>query len=339
MNQRLVKPVMVFGLAAFSLLGCFPEGCAPDRGTVDVPGAVRAFDPIVALPKVQAFAGPGAQLVSFKANHARSNGTIDLEAPYHREDPVKYTFVRPSGSVEDLNVPVGARRKHSPLWRVDVTVSKTQDIYYICPPAKAKGRCTWTNRGMAAESWENTSISSADAVPLPTCGIDRLWQEASRLGAPADAVATVSYDKTGFAFEIPGTPTKLHFDARCQAKNPESIVPPVERHGTSFVFLGKPAVRGHLDSDLVAKQVRAHIGALKACYERALKGSPAPAGQIKLGFTITATGKVSNPQIREDSLANPDLASCLTTLVGEIAFPKPKSPTEVVLPLELRPME
>jgi hypothetical protein len=213
MNQKQAKPTKVLGLAALSLLGC-----APDRGTVDVPGAVGAFDPIAALPKVQAFAGPGAQLVSFKANHVRSNGTIDLKAPYHREDPVKYSFVRPSGSVEDPNVPVGARSKHSPLWRVDVTVSKPQDIYYICPPAKAKGRCMWTNRGMAAETWENTNISSADAVPLPTCGIDRLWQEARRLGAPADAVATVGYGKDGIAFEIPGTPTNLHFDARCQVK-------------------------------------------------------------------------------------------------------------------------
>jgi outer membrane protein assembly factor BamB len=171
---------------------------------------------------VQAFAGAGAQLVSFKANHVLSNGTIDLEASYHSGAPVEYVFLRPSGAVEDPTVPVGARSKPDPFVRVSVTVSKPR---YYSVRGDRGGYIKRRNRGMEASRWG--SASQADAVPLPACGLDRLWQEARRLGAPADAVATVTYDKYGFAFEIPGTPTKLQFDANCQVKKPEVKKPEV----------------------------------------------------------------------------------------------------------------
>jgi len=43
-------------------------------------------------------------------------------------------------------------------------------------------------------------------------------------------------------------------------------------------------------SGLVSKEVRARIGAVKACYERALKRNPNLSGKIKVRWTITAAG-------------------------------------------------
>jgi hypothetical protein len=206
---------MLVGLGAVALLGC-----APSKGTVDVPGPVEAFDPMAALPRVLAFAGAGAQLVSIKAVHVRSNGTIDLGAGYHRDVPVKYSFVRPSGATEDPSMPVGARSTPSLFEEVLVTVAKPKDVYVRC--SDGKGNCMWRHRGMEARRSGSDTVGPAGSVPLPACGIERLWQEARGNGAPADAVATVAYGKDGFSFEIPGTEVRLRFDATCKVKKAEA---------------------------------------------------------------------------------------------------------------------
>lgn len=47
-----------------------------------VDGDAAAFDPISAYDSIAAFAGEGAQLVSFDAYYVRSDGTLDLTATY-----------------------------------------------------------------------------------------------------------------------------------------------------------------------------------------------------------------------------------------------------------------
>lgn len=82
---------------------------------------------------------------------------------------------------------------------------------------------------------------------------------------------------------------------------------------------------------------RAHINEVRYCYYQGLARDPNLRGTIKIGFTIRADGKVGPSEVRESTLDDPAVASCVTTAVLRATFPKPATPVSVVYPFELTP--
>lgn len=106
-----------------------------------------------------------------------------------------------------------------------------------------------------------------------------------------------------------------------------------EKRVTGVVKSQAPAVDGELDPSLVSKEVRARIGAIKACYERSLKRNPNLSGKIKVRWTITAAGTVSSVEIDEDSMGDSEVVSCIKGLVSRWRFPAPSGGSvDVVYP-------
>ena len=96
-----------------------------------------------------------------------------------------------------------------------------------------------------------------------------------------------------------------------------------EKHVTGIVKTEAPAVDGELDPSLVAKEVRSRQGAIKACYERALKRNPTLTGKIVMHWTITAAGTVSGVDVEQDSLGDSEVGSCIKSLIARWRFPAP----------------
>jgi hypothetical protein len=84
-----------------------------------------------------------------------------------------------------------------------------------------------------------------------------------------------------------------------------------------------PAVDGELDPAMVAKEVRTRLGAIKACYERALKRNPTLSGKVVIHWTITQAGTVSGVDVESDTLGDAEVASCIKALVARWRFPAP----------------
>jgi len=106
-----------------------------------------------------------------------------------------------------------------------------------------------------------------------------------------------------------------------------------EKRITGIVKSEAPAVDGELDPSLVSKEVRTRIGAIKACYERALKRNPNLSGKVKVRWTITAAGTVSAVEIEEDSMGDSEVSSCIKGLVTRWRFPAPSGGSvDVVYP-------
>src|SRR3954465_8254366 len=84
-----------------------------------------------------------------------------------------------------------------------------------------------------------------------------------------------------------------------------------------------PAVDGELDPAMVAKEVRSRLGAIKACYERALKRNPTLSGKVVIHWTITAAGTVSGIDVENDTMGDNEVASCIKGLVARWRFPAP----------------
>src|SRR5450631_2792892 len=106
-----------------------------------------------------------------------------------------------------------------------------------------------------------------------------------------------------------------------------------EKRMTGIVTSEAPSVDGELDPSLVSKEVRTRIGAIKACYERALKRNPNLSGKVKVRWTITAAGTVSAVEIEEDSMGDSEVSSCIKGLVARWRFPAPSGGSvDVVYP-------
>jgi hypothetical protein len=106
-----------------------------------------------------------------------------------------------------------------------------------------------------------------------------------------------------------------------------------EKRVSGIVKSEAPAVDGELDPSLVSKEVRARIGAIKACYERALKRNPNLSGKIKVRWTITAAGTVAHVDIEEDNMGDNEVSSCIKGLVSRWRFPAPSGGSvDVVYP-------
>jgi hypothetical protein len=99
-----------------------------------------------------------------------------------------------------------------------------------------------------------------------------------------------------------------------------------------------PAVDGELDPSVVSREVRARIGAIRACYERALKRKPSLGGKLKMRWTITPAGKVSGVEVEEDVVGDAELAACIKGLIGRWRFLAPSGGSvEVVYPFLFQP--
>ncbi|HEX3694646.1 MAG TPA: AgmX/PglI C-terminal domain-containing protein [Polyangia bacterium] len=96
-----------------------------------------------------------------------------------------------------------------------------------------------------------------------------------------------------------------------------------EKRVSGIVKSEPPAVDGSLDPSVVTKEVKQRLGAIKACYDRALKRNPQLSGKVVLHWTITAAGTVSGVDIEQDTLGDAEVSSCIKSLVARWRFPAP----------------
>jgi outer membrane biosynthesis protein TonB len=96
-----------------------------------------------------------------------------------------------------------------------------------------------------------------------------------------------------------------------------------ERKVTAIVKSEAPAVDGQLDPNIVVREVKARMGAIKACYERALKRNPGLAGKIAIRWTITGAGTVTGVDVDQDSMGDSEVTNCMKSRIATWRFPAP----------------
>ena len=96
-----------------------------------------------------------------------------------------------------------------------------------------------------------------------------------------------------------------------------------EKSVKAVVSSAAPSVDGELDPNVVAKEVKRRIGAVKVCYERALKRNPALSGKIVVRWTITPEGTVTGLDVENDTLGDPEVGQCIKKSIAGWRFPRP----------------
>lgn len=186
--------------------------------TRPVPGDPRNFDPLAALPGVQEYAGEGALLFSIEAYFVRQDGTLDLNAAYSPKPYVTYEFYREVPRPEDAP-PVGAGGSVDDKWYERITIRAYEPGQWRHVTSIGGGVSTeysFMNQGMQRDVSSPTSSRSGEPPAVPKCSFSQLWSVAMERGAPADAVAIIDFDSSGYDFRISAASVNLDFDHDCR---------------------------------------------------------------------------------------------------------------------------
>ncbi|HYO89408.1 MAG TPA: hypothetical protein VER79_12215, partial [Candidatus Limnocylindrales bacterium] len=187
-----------------------------------LPGEASTFDPFAALPEVTAFAGAEAQLAEIEAVQVRSDGTQNLNADYAPPRPrTTYTYFREVPRPENAP-PLGAGGSAGDQWYEPITIEAYQPGAMSQITRTGGGmniRTQFVNQGLKRQVNDPTnslSFNDSGFVAAPKCTTRQLWSTALERGAPADAVASITYNADGYEFRISGIGVSLTFDANCR---------------------------------------------------------------------------------------------------------------------------
>lgn len=179
---------------------------APERKGAEIVGDPASFDPVAGLDQALALAGPGAQLEELAAYGVRRDGTLDLTARYTPAPRASYRLHRPAPA-PDPAPPVGAGGSPDGNWYQAIRVDAYrpgQRRQVTSTTGTSRVQYFYVNRGLDMEEGAVSGTPGDLPIPPPACRFTQLWNDAIAAGAPADAVAQISYDEHGYSFNIPG---------------------------------------------------------------------------------------------------------------------------------------
>jgi outer membrane biosynthesis protein TonB len=85
--------------------------------------------------------------------------------------------------------------------------------------------------------------------------------------------------------------------------------------------VGEPQIPGTYDKKIVRRYIRHHLNEIAYCYDKQLLARPDLGGEITVRFFITPGGTV---QGATGTGFDREVASCLSDVIGNIAFPPPR---------------
>jgi hypothetical protein len=99
----------------------------------------------------------------------------------------------------------------------------------------------------------------------------------------------------------------------------------------SRVVFGNQALAstGGLSGEQIRRVVKAHEGALRACYESEAQRNPNLRGGVTVAWSIDASGAVTNASLSGSTLQNPRVEGCIVRQVKAWHFPTSDAPTNV----------
>lgn len=89
---------------------------------------------------------------------------------------------------------------------------------------------------------------------------------------------------------------------------------------------------GCLDKELIRKVIRANLGGVRACYERALTATRSLDGKVSVRFTIALDGTVPQAAVAQSTANHPFLEACVVGRMRALKFPRSRGVAVVTYP-------
>jgi len=183
--------------------------------TRPVGGDPANYDPITNFDSMQAFAGEDARLVKFEAQFVRSDGTLDLTASYLPSPRVDAEFMVEVDAPADAP-PLGAGGGGTWYEKINIAAyTLNQSRRVTTTNESSRLTYTYVNEGMTRSVSSPQTLKPVFLEP-PACPFEAFWWVALAEGAPAEAVATITYDEDGYRFSIRDVSVSLEFTTDCE---------------------------------------------------------------------------------------------------------------------------
>lgn len=94
-----------------------------------------------------------------------------------------------------------------------------------------------------------------------------------------------------------------------------------------------------LDQSVIKDVIVSHMPAIKYCYNQELKKDPDLAGKVVIKFTVGPKGTVTRTEVKETTLKNKDVESCMVTEIKAWIFPEPRrgESVDIAFPFVFKP--
>lgn len=79
-----------------------------------------------------------------------------------------------------------------------------------------------------------------------------------------------------------------------------------------------------LPPEVIQRIIRANVGRIQGCYEKAMAKNPALAGKVGLSFTIGAQGTVTSVTAGDATISDAEMVTCVISAVKAMTFPAPE---------------
>jgi hypothetical protein len=97
-------------------------------------------------------------------------------------------------------------------------------------------------------------------------------------------------------------------------------------------------VNGRLAPELIQREVRAHFGVYRLCYENGTRGNPNLQGRVAVKFIIDRTGAVQTAVDGGSDLPDQSVVQCVVRGFQALSFPPPQDGmVTVVYPIVFSP--
>lgn len=174
---------------------------------------------------------------------------------------------------------------------------------------------------------ERTEHAEEAAPPPP--GAERPGAEAEpavpRAGEPAPVVLGPSVEAPPRSPTPPGTPSGPGAPtASGSTTEPTGAPAPPPAPGDE-------PPRGSLPPEAIRSVVRDALPELRFCFEWQLSLHPELGGRLVMELTIDEDGVVSSAHVAEDLLADETVSRCFSHVIGQLRFPRPDPPGEVLV--------
>jgi TonB family protein len=117
-----------------------------------------------------------------------------------------------------------------------------------------------------------------------------------------------------------------------------TVLRPPERAPRAVVKRKAPDIDGTMKINAVNQTVRRGMAAVRSCYQRALRREPGLSGHLTVLISINTTGRVTGVEVQDDTLGDPQVASCVKGFVRRWRFPPPEGSAEVAQSFLFRPL-
>ncbi len=325
MNKARLHPLRMTGLLL--LTACALEG------TAEPPMPVDKFDPSKALEAARSLAGPSTELLEFEARFVRSDGTMDLTAPYH--PAIEYKFVRPNTKAEAA--PVGTGTKNRAFEVIKVKVSEPKWVN-----RRSFGGCsgTFRDRGMKREVSQGGQSEFDGRAPAPTCSLAEVWAAARKQAKlPDNAVAVIEFGRDGYEFSISDLNIKLWFTPSCDNVDEKAFVEQGQERRRSpeeRVRIAEKRLEDEREAKAAERKaatqrvVHSMSWDFRKCLQLGLKKNGTVVGKILLTIRVGAGGEALSVTPSVTGNMPESVVSCAVARAQKARFDPPEGGSAVV---------